>query len=219
MITPHGAKEMLVSAAVLAAGAGGLSYLWPGAWPWFVAPAALLALAVILFFRDPRRRAPDEPRVLVSPADGKVVEIADVEEPAFIRGPAKKVAVFMSLLDVHVNRSPCAGKVERVQHRPGQFVNALRAEASAENEANLIGIRNAEVDQPILLVQIAGLVARRVVCAAKPGDALGRGERIGVVKFGSRAEVYVPADPRFAWRVKLGDKVKAGSTVIGEWGE
>ena len=219
MISPHGAKEVLITAAALGAGAAGLSWLWPGAWPWFAVPAVVLALAVALFFRDPERAAPDEPRALVSPADGKVVEIAETEDPEFIVGPAHKIAIFMSLTDVHVNRSPCAGRVESVQHRPGQFLNALRAEASAHNEANLIGLRNAETGAPVLLKQIAGLVARRVVCAAKPGDDLARGERIGVVKFGSRAEVYVPADDRFAWRVRLGEKVKAGSTVLGAWSE
>ena len=217
MISPHGRKEVTVSAIVLAAGAGGLAWLWPGAWPWFAVPAAALALAVALFFRDPERRTPQEPRVLVSPADGKVVEIADVDGPEFIGGRAKKIAIFMSLLDVHVNRSPCEGRVESVRHRPGQFVNAIQAQASAENEANLVSLRNTEVDEPVLLMQIAGLVARRVVCAARPGDALARGERIGIVKFGSRTEVYVPDNPRFKWRVKLGEKVKAGSTVIGGW--
>lgn len=217
MITPHGRREILLLAVVLALVAGGLSWIWPAVWLAFAIPAALLLAAVALFFRDPSRRVPGQPNVLVSPADGKVVEIADVDEPNHIRGPAKKLAIFMSLLDVHVNRTPCEGRIERVDHRPGEFLNAARAEATAQNEANIIAIRNTEVDKPVLLMQIAGLVARRVVCASRPGDILGRGERVGVVKFGSRAEVYVPDEEGFAWRAKLGDKVKAGSTIIGGW--
>lgn len=207
----------MLTAAVLAAVAGLLSWLWPAAWVAVCIAAALAFAAVALFFRDPQRRIPDDPKVLVSPADGKVVEIAEVEAPTHVPGRAKKIAVFMSLFDVHVNRVPCEGRIEHVEHRPGQFMNAVRAEASAKNEANLVAIHNTEVDKPVLLMQIAGLVARRVVCIRRPGDALQRGERVGIVKFGSRAEVYVPAEDGFEWRVKLGDKVKGGSTILGGW--
>ncbi|HRU05790.1 MAG TPA: phosphatidylserine decarboxylase family protein [Candidatus Brocadiia bacterium] len=217
IITRHGFREIAVVGVVLAALVGALCWAWPGAWPAFVIPAALILLAVTLFFRDPRRVTPADPRVMVAPADGKVVEISEADEPWFLGQSARKIAIFMSVLSVHVNRSPCAGRVEKVHLRPGQFLNAMRAEASAQNEASLIAIQNTEVNQPVLLMQIAGLVARRVVCAVAPGDELARGQRIGVVKFGSRAEVYVPKSAPFRWRVKLGDSVRAGVTILGEW--
>jgi len=217
MITRHGFREISLAGAILAVLAGALCWAWPAAWLAFVIPAAVIWLAVTLFFRDPPRTAPTDPRVIVAPADGKIVEISQADEPWFIGQAAHKIAIFMSVLSVHVNRSPCAGRVEKVDHRPGQFLNALRAEASAKNEASLIAIRNTEVNQPILVMQIAGLVARRVVCAVAPGAVLRRGQRIGAVKFGSRAEVYVPAGAPFRWRVKLGDSVRAGVTILGEW--
>lgn len=217
IITRHGFREISIAGVVLAVVAGALCWAWPGVWPAFVIPAAVILLAVTLFFRDPPRVAPTDPRVIVAPADGKIVEISEADEPWFLGQNAHKIAIFMSVLSVHVNRSPCAGRVEKVQLRPGQFLNAMRAEASAQNEASLIAIQNTEVNQPLLLMQIAGLVARRVVCAVAPGAVLSRGQRIGAVKFGSRAEVYVPKSAPFRWRVKLGDSVRAGVTILGEW--
>ena len=217
MVSPLGLREIGLAALVLAVASGLVCLLLPAAWPYALAVAVVLFAAVALFFRDPRREAPDTPRVLVAPADGEVVEIAEVDEAAGLPGPCHKVAVFMSLLNVHVNRSPCEGRVESVTHRDGEFHNAILAEASARNEANLIAIHNTEVDQPILVMQIAGLVARRVVCSVRPEDKVERGQRIGLVKFGSRAEVFVGRDPAFRWRVKLGDKVRAGVTILGEW--
>ena len=217
MISPLGLRDVTLLAAALALVAGVSCALWPSAWPYLVFPAAALWLAVALFFRDPARETPADPRVLVAPADGKVVEISEVREDAFLQRSAHKLAIFMSILDVHVNRAPCEGRIESVTHRAGRFHSALQAQASAENEANLIGIHNTEVRQPVLLKQIAGLVARRVVCAVKPGQSVERGQRIGIVKFGSRAEVFVGSNHEFRWRVRLGDKVKAGVTILGEW--
>ena len=217
MVAAYARRDLLTLTLILAVCAGLLSWAFPGLVFVFVGASALIWIAVALFFRDPRRVPPSEPGVIVAPADGKVVEIAEAEEPHFLGLPAHKVAIFMSVFDVHVNRSPCEGELVGLDHRPGQFMNALRAEASVQNEANLISIRNTEVDEPVLVKQIAGLVARRVVCACRPGQSLARGERIGMVKFGSRAEVFVGRSREFRWRVQLGDKVKAGETILGEW--
>jgi len=210
-------KELLGLALLVAMVAAVLCSLWPGLWPAFVLAGALVVGGVSLFCRDPARQAPDEPRVLVAPADGRVVAISEGHEPHWLRQPAHHVAIFMSVLNVHVNRSPCAGRLVSVVHRPGRLGHALRGEASTENEANLIALHNTEVDRPVLVKQIAGMVARRVMCSCPPGQILARGERIGMVKLGSRLEVSVPSGSGFAWRVKLGDRVRAGETILGGW--
>lgn len=217
MVSPLGLREIGFAAGLLAVVAAIVSLVFPGAWPYATGAAVVVFVAVALFFRDPERDPPEAPRVLVAPADGQIVEIAETDDVPGLPGSCHKVAIFMSLLNVHVNRSPCDGRVVEVTRRPGEFVGAMRAEASARNEANLIALHNTEVDQPILLAQIAGLVARRVVCTAQPGDGVKRGQRIGMVKFGSRAEVFVGREPGFRWRVRLGEKVRAGETILGEW--
>lgn len=184
---------------------------------WYAAPVFAAAFLFILaFFRDPERRAPAGPGLVVSPADGTVVEVAEVEEPGLLSARAHKIGIFMSLASVHVNRSPCAGRVEAVQHHPGRFLDARRPESSAENESNDLLLADAEGRPARLLVrQIAGVLARRIVCAVAPGQNLARGQRIGMVKFGSRAEVYVPVESGFRVAVRLGQRVKAGETVLG----
>ena len=216
-ISPYARKDMIVFSAVLLAPVALLCWVWPAASAAAIMVASTLWVAVALFFRDPERRVPEHPRVLVSPADGCVVEIAHGDEPHYLRQPAHRAAIFMSLFNVHVNRSPCDGRVVAVDHRPGRLGPAMRAEASLKNEANLISIHNTEVDQPVLVKQIAGLVARRTLCARAPGDVLARGETFGMVKLGSRVEVSVPSASTFQWRVKLGESVRAGETVLGEW--
>jgi len=186
---------------------------------WYLAPIfAAAILFVVAFFRDPERRAPDGPGLVVAPADGRVVEVTETEEPRFLGRPAHKIGIFMSLASVHVNRSPCAGRVEAVEHRPGRFLDARRPESSAENESNTIAIGDAEGRGTRIVVrQVAGVLARRIVCAAAAGDRLERGQRIGMIKFGSRAEVYVPADSGFEVMVELGRRVRAGETVLGRF--
>jgi len=219
LIAPCARKDVLHVTLIFILAVALLCWLWPGLWPLFVATLALVWVGIVLFFRDPERSTPSDPRALVAPADGKVVEISEDEEPHFLGKSAHKLAIFMSVFDVHVNRSPCRGRVVNLEHRPGRFLGAMRAEASLENEANLISLHNSAIDEPVLLKQIAGLVARRVVCTAKAGEALRCGQRIGMVKLGSRAEVFVGRDRPFRWRVKLGDKVRAGVTIVGEWTE
>ena len=186
---------------------------------WYLAPIFAAALVfIVAFFRDPERRPPDGPGLVVAPADGTVVEVTETVEPRFLERPARKIGIFMSLASVHVNRSPCAGRVEAVEHRPGRFLDARAPESSAENESNTMAIGDAEGRGTRIVVrQVAGLLARRIVCVAAVGDRLERGQRIGMIKFGSRAEVYVPSDSGFEVLVEPGRRVRAGETVLGRF--
>jgi phosphatidylserine decarboxylase len=187
-------------------------------WWWYAAPVlAALFIFIVAFFRDPERRVPQEPGLVVAPADGTVVDVAETDEPR-VGGRALRIGIFMSLVSVHVNRSPCSGRVESVDHRPGRFLNAMDPAASTENESAAIVLADADGRGGRLLVrQVAGLIARRIVTAAAPGDRLERGQRIGMIKFGSRAEVYVPAGNGFEVLVAPGQHVKAGETVLGRF--
>jgi phosphatidylserine decarboxylase len=164
------------------------------------------------FFRDPERTVPEGENIFVAPADGKVILIQNVSEEKFLKTEAVEVSIFMSPLNVHVNRSPSDGVVESVVHTPGKFLSAFKHEASLQNEniAMVLGTKRGRV----LVRQVAGFLARRAVCRVKPGDSLGRGERYGIIKFSSRLDIYLPQNTQI--RVKLGDRVKAGETVIGE---
>jgi len=166
-----------------------------------------LSLFVAFFFRDPERTVSSDDTAIVSPADGKVVRIS-AENDGMTR-----VSIFLSLFNVHINRSPIAGSVEMVTYRPGKFKVALDARASVENEQNVLVIGNGI--HHIKFSQIAGILARRIVCWKKVGDQVEKGERIGLIKFGSRVDIFFPQDVALA--VNLGDKVKGGSTVIGRF--
>ncbi len=178
-----------------------------------------LALLTLFFFRDPERKAPAGEDLILSPADGKVVDISEVEEDNFFHARVKVVRIFMSVFNVHVQRSPVKGKVEWIKYKPGKFVAAYTEEASGNNESNLIGIQNS--DQPdsskekILVKQIAGRVARRICCWCKKGDNLIAGQRIGMIRFGSRAEVYLRQEVEI--KVKRGDRVVGGETLLGKF--
>lgn len=184
---------------------------------WAVAllPTALMAF-LLWFYRDPPRRIPAGAELLLAPADGRVVEIATAE-PAPDGGRVLRILIFLNVFNVHVNRSPCAGRVTAVAYRPGRFLNALKAESTAVNEANTLTLDPAEpLPGPIRVRQIAGVLARRIVCAAQPGDALAAGERYGMIKLGSRTELVAPADPRWELCVKVGDRVRGGSTILAK---
>lgn len=180
--------------------------------PWGALLPFVLTLFMVYFFRDPERRIPEEKNVLVSPADGKVILIHKGHEDKFLKGEAVEVSIFMSPLDVHVNRAPCEGTVGGVVHTSGKFLSAFKHEASLQNEniAMLLTTKYGE----ILIRQVAGFLARRAVCRVKTGDSLQKGERYGIIKFSSRLDIYLPKEVNL--RVKLGDRVKAGETVIGE---
>jgi phosphatidylserine decarboxylase len=179
---------------------------------WTTAAIVLLLLAafVFYFFRDPDRTIPSDSSAVVSPADGRVVAIADQE---YAGRPGKRISIFLAIWNVHVNRSPEAGTITQMDYRPGKFLAAMRARASFENEQNVISLSTAAGQ--IVFKQIAGLIARRVVCWKKPGDIVVRGERIGLVRFGSRVDLWVPRDVEIL--VALGDNVKGGSSVLARW--
>jgi len=169
---------------------------------------AILSILVLNFFRDPDRPVPNEPHAVVSPADGSIVQLAEEE---FEGRPVRRLSIFMSPLDVHVNRAPIAGSIKAINYKKGSFRVASENLASLENEQNVFTV---EGEQGVIVVkQIAGLLARRIVFWKRLGDSLARGERVGMIKFGSRVDVLVA--PTVKWRVKVGDRVRAGSSILG----
>lgn len=180
--------------------------------------AALVVLGLFLvnFFRDPRRVPPPGDENLVSPADGKVIVAeTEVEEQRFLGGRAAMVSIFMSPLDVHVNRAPVAGEVAEVRYHPGRYFAAYSEKASLDNEQNAVVLATAG-GRRVAFVQIAGFLARRIVCRVRPGDRVRRGDRVGMIKLGSRVDIFVPG--RFDLKVRVGDRVRAGETVLGVLG-
>lgn len=170
----------------------------------------LMAMAVLAFFRDPPRTVPADANSIISPADGLVVVVEQCEEPSFIRGPATCVAIFLSVFDVHINRIPVSGVIKYRAYIPGGHRSALRRDAGKLNERSHVGIESG--GKRFLVCQIAGLLARRVVCRVKEGDHVRKGERFGLIKFGSRVEVYLPPEARVI--VTPGTRVRGGETVI-----
>ncbi len=191
-----------------------------GGWIWF-GDDYLKVLAILgwlftlfsaYFFRDPDRAIPQEKNGIVSPADGKVIEISETTETEYLKQKAVKVSIFLSIFDVHVNRAPVDGVVKYFRYKKGRFLRAYLKEASLENEQTVIGVENGQ--NQLLFKQIAGLIARRIFCDIREGHKIRRGERIGIIKFGSRVDVFVPVD-QMELRVQLHDKVKAGESLIG----
>jgi len=193
--------EGIYYALALAAGGGLVSYL---SRPAFGAPLFLLAAFCLYFFRDPERAVPAGP-VAVSPADGKIVSIRS-EDARLTR-----ISIFLNLFDVHVNRAPVGGRITDIQYQRGRFLVASREDASLVNESNRITVE-PEDGGPVVFKQIAGILARRIVCHKRPGDMVRTGERIGLIKFGSRVDVYL--GPEWEVQVALGDRVKAGSSIL-----
>jgi phosphatidylserine decarboxylase len=178
----------------------------------FALPFIALTAFMLFFFRDPDRSIPGESDLFVAPADGRVILIEEVHENEHINSSVKLVSIFMSPFNVHVNRSPCDGKVRKINHNRGRFIAAYRKEASIKNENIEMVLDTAYGD--VLVRQVAGFLARRAVCRKKEGDTVERGERYGIIKFSSRLDVYLPNDVDI--KVKLGDKVMAGETVLAE---
>lgn len=186
--------------------------------PWLWAPATLAVAVWILlvnFFRDPERPTPQGRLLIVSPADGVVKDVTDVVETEFLGGPASRIGIFLSPLDVHVNRMPMDCRVARVDVRRGKMLPAFDPKAIEENESAAVGIEVLDGRARMIVRQVTGAVARRIVCPVAPGDRLRAGERYGMIKFGSRTEVWVPAALRVRWAVAVGDRVVAGRTVLG----
>ena len=172
----------------------------------------LLTLFTVFFFRDPDRSVEAKQGIIVSPADGKVVAVKPIGEHEFIGGPAVRISIFLSVFDVHVNRNPASGKVDYVKYNKGKFLAAFNEKASMENEQTEIGLTSAN-GQKVIFKQIAGVIARRIVCRLTEGQTIGVGDRMGLIRFGSRADVILPADSEI--RVSVGDRVAAGSTILG----
>lgn len=200
-----------------------LAALWARGGGWgarTTLPATLfvLTLFVVYFFRDPERRIPSDPDIVASPADGTVMSVAEVAGEAageafgeaFMGGPATRVTIFLSIFNVHVQRAPLAGRVDAYAYRPGRYLPAWREEAGSENEQASLGLTTA--DGPVVVRQVAGLVARRIVTYPREGDSLVKGERIGLIRFGSRVDLFLPA----GWEVLVGpgDKVRGGATPV-----
>jgi phosphatidylserine decarboxylase len=188
-----------------------LARTYPNVWTYLLATLATLVFIVFLvFFRDPERTPPSDPSLLVSPADGRVVMIKDVDDPQI--GAATRISVFLSLFDVHVNRSPLNAQALSIEHFDGQFNHAASADASEVNERNTVLLQAGSTK--IVVRQIAGLVARRIVCWTKSGDMLERGERFGLIKFGSRVDIILPRGTQIL--IKVGDTVRGGETAIAK---
>jgi phosphatidylserine decarboxylase len=185
-----------------------------GGWPWITVLGLLSAGFFAYFFRDPERDIPGEPGAIISPADGLVVQVDEVQESEFLHGPARRVAIFMNVFDVHVNRSPMAGVVTSMRHRAGEYKAASRQDAASRNEQQAL-VLESDGGRRILVVQIAGLLARRIIPFVKPGQQLARGERLGMICFGSRVDLYLPSEAEIL--VRVGDRVKAGSSMVARW--
>ena len=179
---------------------------------WLTILSALFTVFIISFFRNPERFFDQEDKVVISPADGKIIKIENVEVSGNISGSFKKISIFMNVFNVHVNRSPYDGKIEAINYHEGKFFSANLDKASEDNERNEIMLVTDD-GRRIWFVQIAGLIARRIVCWVNAGMNLKKGERFGIICFGSRVDVYLPPDTLI--KVKLRDKVKAGQTALG----
>ena len=203
----------IVIAALLAAGGYAVALKFRS-WPlWLLAFfLTLIAIWVAYFFRDPERSGARGERLVVAPADGKVVQIIEVDEPAFLKGRAIQISIFMNVFNVHVNRYPVSGTVGYVHYNPGKFLNAAADKASLENEQSSVGIETERYR--VLVRQIAGLIARRIVTYSKVGDPATQGERFGLIRFGSRVDVFVPVGSKVL--ISTGQTTTAGVTLVAE---
>ena len=201
-------------AAVVAAGAFGFA-ITRRSWGLWLAAFVLLLLAlwVAYFFRDPERTGERGPSLVVSPADGKLIMITEVDEPTFVKGRAVRLSIFMNVFNVHVNRYPVEGVVRYIHYNKGKFFNAAAEKSSLENEQMSVGIETSRYR--VLVRQIAGLIARRIVTYSKLGETIRQGDRMGIIRFGSRVDVFLPAGSTV--RAKVGDNTVAGVTILGEF--
>ena len=203
----------IVIAALIALGAFGLA-LSRRSWPlWLVAFVfTVVALWVAYFFRDPERTGERGEQLVIAPADGKVVHVTEVDEPSFMGGKSVRVSIFMNVFNVHVNRYPVSGVVRYLHYNPGKFLNAATEKSSLENEQSSVGIEAGS--NRVLVRQIAGLIARRIVTYSKEGERVKQGDRMGIIRFGSRVDVFLPTTAHV--RVRVGESTFAGTTVIAD---
>ncbi len=182
-----------------------------GGWAWGILPI-LLAAFFLWFFRDPERAIPTAPGLIVSPADGLVTETVSISTPD---GPRQRISIFLSVFDVHVNRSPIGGVLSTVRYQKGKYLNAMNPTSAEANEQNIVTVRGEGIE--ITFKQIAGLLARRIVFPFREGDTVTRGQRVGLIKFGSRVDIVLPAEA--ALQVKVGERVKGGASVLAAMGQ
>jgi len=210
----HGLREW--GSALMAALAASALAIWLG-WMWALAPVWLLWLAIAAFFRDPPRRVPGDlpPTAFVSPADGVITAVERIEHHEAVDGPAVVIRIFLSVLDVHINRSPCDATVVRRIHRPGKYLDARRPESAKVNESNLIILKRLD-GTPIGVRQVSGAIARRIVDPLADGQQITRGQRIGMIKFGSTTELILPRPEAVTVRVQVGQRVAGAVTVFAE---
>jgi len=221
-LTKYGLPEAAVFPAIVLTAmilVACLSSLVPGLGVWIIisveAVLGAILIWVLSFFRDPYRICPKDANLLLSPADGRVTDIEIVKEGDYIGENAIRIGIFLSIFNVHINRSPCNAKVERISYKKGRYKNAASPESGRVNESNNLYIIRRDNPQDRLIVrQISGAIARRIVCATKEGHELSGGEKFGMIKFGSRTELYVPARTDVKCLVQTGDKVKAGQTAL-----
>lgn len=219
-LTPLGSREIAIAAVVLGLGAlvfitlfrrhDSFLYLVP------LAVLVVLFVWVLWFFRDPQRRIPMEPGLIVSPADGTVTHVDTADEPDYIGGKALRCSIFLSIFSVHINRAPAPGKIEHVKFTPGAFFDARREESLVKNQNQDIGLAVTEEGMPsrMLVRQSTGAIARNIVCPVRRGMSLRRGEKYGMIKFGSRTTLFLSPDAEVEWKVAIGDPVKGGETVL-----
>lgn len=214
-LTPYGARELAVGTCAAALLVCLCLWAWP---PLIVLPLALW-ICLVAFFRDPQRSGPRQSGLMLSPADGVVRDITEVDSPAHLmQGPVVRIGIFMSILNVHVNRSPADAIVRLKEYHRGAHLDARDTEAPRRNEHCLLGLE-LPGGRPILVNQVAGMVARRIVCAPVPGDQLRAAQRFGMIKFGSRVELFVPATDETCVLVRVGDRVRAGLTPLARLAE
>ncbi len=217
-LAPDGLREVIIATATLGVSGGVCVWAAMAVSAWWWIPAAILAalwLFVLAFFRDPQRAIPAGQGLLVAPADGKVTEVSRLDSYEGIDGPVLKISIFLSIFNVHINRAACDGRVVRTTYKPGEFLDVRHPECGMRNEWNTIVFdAGGSIGGPVVIRQIAGLIARRIVCNVAEGDTVRRGERIGMIKFGSRTDLVVPAASGLESAVQVNDVVKAGSTIM-----
>jgi len=198
------------------AGIGAWAVTRHGPWLWVLeGPVLLLAVWLIVFFRDPKRAGPRGDRLILSPADGRIVDVSAVHEAMYLKTEATRISIFMNVFNVHVNRYPVSGRVELTRYNAGAFLHAASDKASLENEQSSVGIRGPH--GPLLVRQIAGLIARRIVTDGKVGDSVTQATRMGIIRVGSRGDVFLPRAGGSTVRIAVGDQVRVGATVLAEY--
>lgn len=222
-LTKYGMPEVAVYPLALVAAMTGAYFLRgkiTPEWSFWVVEGILAVVLIwcLSFFRDPKRKPPEDENLLLSPADGKISDIETLKEHPDFDGPVMRIGIFLSVFNVHINRMPCSGEVVKVIYKEGKFKNALDPDSARENESNDVYFKRSEQPNDLLIVrQISGAIARRIVCRAEIGEKFNGGQQFGMIKFGSRSELYVPAVENLQCTVNVGDKVKAGLSVLAKY--